>query len=70
MSEEEVETLLADREPVNPQWADKADHRRVRWYQAAQRQRKESTEANRIEDAIGALVHASEHGDEDVLAAF
>jgi arginyl-tRNA synthetase len=70
MSEEEVETLLADREPVNPQWADKADHRRVRWYQAAQRQRKESTEANRIEDEIGALVHASEHGDEAVLAAF
>ena len=70
MSEEEVETLLADREPVNPQWADKADHRRVRWYQAAQRQRKESTEANRIEDDIGALVHASEHGDEAVLAAF
>ena len=70
MSTEEVETLLADREAANPQWATKADHQRVRWYQAAQLRRKDDPSAEDIEEAIGTLVHASEHGDEAVLRSF
>ena len=70
MSADEVEGLLSDREPANPQWEEKADHQRVRWYQAAQRRRKEDEDAATIEEAIGSLVHASEHGDERVLDAF
>ena len=70
MSAEEVETLLADREAANPQWANKADHQRVRWYQAAQLRRKDDPSAEDIEKAIGTLVHASEHGDEVVLRSF
>ncbi len=70
MSAEEVEGLLEQREPANPKWSHKADHERVRWYQAAQLLRKESQKSARIEQAIGELVHASEHGDEAVLASF
>jgi arginyl-tRNA synthetase len=70
LDENRVESLLADREPANPQWANKADHERVRWYQAAQILRQESEDAETIEKAIGQLVHASEHGDEQVLASF
>ena len=70
LDENRVESLLADREPANPQWANKADHQRVRWYQAAQILRQESEDAEAIEKAIGQLVHASEHGDEQVLASF
>ena len=66
----EVEALLSDREPVNPQWSQKADHQRVRWYQAAQRRRQDDANAADIEEAIGSLVHASEHGDQAVLDAF
>ena len=70
MSAEEVEGLLEQREPANPKWSHKADHERVRWYQAAQLLRKESEKSAHIEQAIGELVHASEHGDEAVLASF
>ena len=70
MSEVEVESLLKDRDPINPQWAQKADHQRVRWYQAAQLRRKESPDATAIETAIGTLVHASENGDQGVLDSF
>ena len=70
MTTEEVETLLADREAANPQWSNKADHQRVRWYQAAQLRRKDDPSAEDIEKAIGTLVHASEHGDEAVLRSF
>ena len=70
MTAEEVETLLADREAANPQWSNKADHQRVRWYQAAQLRRKDDPSAEDIEKAIGTLVHASEHGDEAVLRSF
>lgn len=70
LDEDRVESLLSDREPANPQWANKADHQRVRWYQAAQILRQESEDAETIEKAIGELVHASEHGDEVVLQAF
>lgn len=70
LSQEEVENLLAEREPINPQWSEKADHQRVRWYQAAQLLRKDSARAPDIESKIGELVHASEHGDTEVLNAF
>ena len=70
MTADEVEALLADREAANPQWVDKADHQRVRWYQAAQRRRKDDAAAEQIEKDIGTLVHASEHGDEAVLRSF
>ena len=70
MTTEEVETLLVDREAANPQWSNKADHQRVRWYQAAQLRRKDDPSAEDIEKAIGTLVHASEHGDEAVLRSF
>ena len=67
---EAVENLLHEREAVNPKWNGKADHERVRWYQAAQLLRKQSEDAEEIEEAIARLVHASEHGDESVLEAF
>jgi arginyl-tRNA synthetase len=70
LDEAAVDELLADREGPNPLWSGKPDHQRVRWYQAAQRLRKESEEAASIETAIGNLVHASENGDESVLASF
>ena len=70
MSQTEVESLLKERDPINPQWAGKADHQRVRWYQAAQLRRKESPDAPAIEAAIGSLVHASENGDQSVLDSF
>ena len=70
LSGDEVERLLAGREPVNPLWAGKADHERVRWYQAAQLLRKDSEDAANIEAAITKLVHASEHGDTSDLTAF
>ena len=70
MSAEEVESLLAEREPANPQWVKKADHQRVRWYQAAQLLRKESPKSEAIEKTIGELVHASENGDQAVLDSF
>lgn len=70
LSRDQVESLLIDREPANPQWSQKQDHQRVRWYQAAQILRKEGDNMERIEKAISTLVHASEHGDEAVLEAF
>ena len=70
LSSDRVEELLSEREPANPKWANKPDHQRVRWYQAAQLLRKESDEAATIEEAIARLVHASENGDEKVLDAF
>ncbi|MDE0557324.1 MAG: arginine--tRNA ligase [Candidatus Poseidoniaceae archaeon] len=69
LSKEQVEQTLVGRDPVNPRWSGKADHETVRWYQAAQKMREgENTQA--IEDEIGRLVHASEHGDQDVLDQF
>ena len=70
LSQTDVETLLHDREASNPTWEGKADHQRVRWYQAAQKLRQDENEAPPIEKAIGELVHASENGDEGVLQAF
>ena len=70
LSQTDVESLLRDREASNPTWEGKADHQRVRWYQAAQKLRQDENEAPAIEKAIGELVHASENGNEDVLQAF
>ena len=72
LSQEDVENLLSDREPPSERWADKADHQRVRWYQAAQLLRNDADDARKaeIEREIGELVHASEHGDVGVLESF
>lgn len=68
LSKEDVESILDDKEEVNPKWNGKADHEIVRWYQAAQIKRTEGNPA--IEEAISKLVHASEHGDNSVLQQF
>ncbi|MFL2948905.1 MAG: arginine--tRNA ligase [Candidatus Poseidoniaceae archaeon] len=70
LSSDEVEATLAGREPLNPKWAGKADHQRVRWYQAAQVIRQERADKEEIEQEIGRMVHASEHGDQQVLDDF
>lgn len=70
LSKEEVEQTLVGREPINEKWQGKADHERVRWYQAAQAIRQERSDKEDIEAEIGRMVHASEHGDEEVLQAF
>jgi arginyl-tRNA synthetase len=70
LSEEEVETVLEGREGLNPKWRGKADHERVRWYQAAQVIRQEREDKEAIEQEIGRMVHASEHGDQKVLDDF
>lgn len=70
LGKEEVEQTLVGREPINEKWQGKADHERVRWYQAAQAIRQERSDKEDIEAEIGRMVHASEHGDEEVLQAF
>jgi len=70
LSKVEVEQTLVGREPINEKWLGKADHERVRWYQAAQAIRQERSDKEDIEAEIGRMVHASEHGDEEVLQAF
>tara|TARA_X000000368_G_scaffold79183_1_gene59249 strand:+ start:848 stop:2632 length:1785 start_codon:yes stop_codon:yes gene_type:complete len=70
LSAQRVDEILADREPVNPEWQNKPDHMRVRWYQAAQVLRSDDAEKESIEKAIGEMVHASENGDQGVLDAF
>ncbi|MGB0330124.1 MAG: arginine--tRNA ligase, partial [Candidatus Poseidoniaceae archaeon] len=72
LSEDDVNELLSEREPPSERWLTKADHQRVRWYQAAQILRKDADEERKaqIEKEIGSLVHASEHGDVGVLESF
>jgi arginyl-tRNA synthetase len=70
LSNKDVENILDDKESVSKKWADKADHTRVRWYQAAQKLRKDESKNEKMEQEIGKLVHASEHGDESVLEKF
>lgn len=70
LSAEEVEETLEQRDAVNPKWQGKADHERVRWYQAAQSIRQERSDKDEIEVEIGRMVHASEHGDAAVLQSF
>ena len=68
LSKEEVDSILDDKDEINPKWNGKADHETVRWYQAAQAKRSEGSQE--IEDEISKLVHASEHGDDSVLKQF
>ena len=70
LSKEDVEQTLEQKDSVNPKWQGKADHERVRWYQAAQSIRQERADKEDIEAEIGRMVHASEHGDETVLQSF
>lgn len=70
LSKQEVEETLEDSDSVNPKWQGKADHERVRWYQAAQAIRQDRSDKEEIEQEIGRMVHASEHGDEGVLQSF
>ena len=72
LEEVEVNALLSEREPPSKRWLEKADHQRVRWYQAAQILRKDADDGRKaeIEQEIGSLVHASEHGDVGVLESF
>ncbi len=69
LTEEEVDQILNDEDSINPKWAGKKDHETVRWYQAAQNLRSKDG-ADDIEVEISKLVHASEHGDDSVLAKF
>ena len=68
LSSDDVDRILQGKDGVNPRWKGKTDHETVRWYQAAQLLRADGDES--IEDAIGKLVHASEHGDDSVLSQF
>ena len=70
LSDQDVEDILEDKDSVSTKWTDKADHTRVRWYQAAQKLRKDEVKSEKMEQEIGKLVHASEHGDEAVLQQF
>ena len=67
LSSEEVDDVLADKDEANPKWAKKADHARVRWYQAAQALRGQRPE---IDQEIAKMVHDSEDGDDSVLVTF
>ena len=69
LSKQQVDDILDDADSINPRWTGKKDHETVRWYQAAQSLRSNEG-AEDIEEAIGKLVHASEHGDDAVLAQF
>ena len=69
LSKQQVDEILDDVDSINPRWAGKKDHETVRWYQAAQSLRSNG-DVEDIEEAIGKLVHASEHGDDAVLAQF
>ena len=70
LSEADVADALVDMDDMNPKWKGKSDHETVRWYQAAQALRQDSIDKDAIEDEISRLVHASEHGDDAVLAQF
>lgn len=70
LSETEVEQILSDREPVNEMWGNKSDHKRVRWYQAAQVLRSDDKSKEAIEKAIAEMVHASENGNQEILDSF
>ena len=69
LSKQQVDEILDDVDSINPRWEGKKDHETVRWYQAAQSLRSNEGVED-IEEAIGKLVHASEHGDDAVLAQF
>ncbi len=67
LSSEEVDDALADKAEANSKGTEKADHARVRWYQAAQALRGQRPE---IDQEIAKMVHDSEDGDDSVLVTF
>lgn len=69
LSSEQVEDILdsAGREKADPRWADKADHKSVRWYQAANLLKDTDPD---IDSQVGELVRLSEEGHEGVLDSF
>jgi arginyl-tRNA synthetase len=67
LSSKEVDDVLVDKGDINPRWAQKADHSRVRWYQAAQALRELRPD---IDQEIAKMVHDSEDGDDSVLVTF
>ncbi len=70
LSKLEVDEILGESDSMSERWSEKADHSRVRWYQAAQKLRSDESKSEDIELAISKLVHASEHGNESVLKEF
>jgi arginyl-tRNA synthetase len=70
LTKEEVDSILADKEEDSGLWEGKTDHQSVRWYQAAQSLRQSSERKDSIEEEIATLVHASEHGNSEVLRQF
>ena len=68
LSIEDVDNILSDGDEINEKWANKSDHSRVRWYQAAQKLR--SSQDDEIEKELSKMVHASENGDVAVLDSF
>ncbi len=71
LSQDDVEQILGQIEPIPEIWSQKSDHLRVRCYQAVQRLRANKDErAAEIEQEIGFMVHASEEGDAEVLHRF
>ncbi len=70
LSENQIKEILRDSNEISPKWKNKADHTRVRWYQAAQKLRQDETESAQIELDIAKLVHDSENGNHKVLEKF
>ena len=70
LSNNDLQEILQDNDTISHKWKDKADHARVRWYQAAQRLRQDDEKSIQIEQDIAKLVHASENGNESVLQQF
>ena len=70
LSDNDLQEILQDEDMISSKWQDKADHARVRWYQAAQKLRQDDSKSIQIEQDIAKLVHASENGNESVLQQF
>ncbi len=70
LSNNDLQEILQDKDTISHKWQGKADHARVRWYQAAQKLRQDDAKSIQIEQDIAKLVHASENGNESVLQQF
>ena len=69
LEHDDVERILSQAgiEAADQRWANKQDHQRVRWYQAANILKSDDSE---IDAKVGELVRLSEEGDESVLESF